>query len=882
MRRVRRFFARCLSLLFRRRAEEDLAREVASHLALLEDEFLGRGMGPEEARLTARKAYGGVEQAKELHRDERSFVQVEQAIQDVRHACRSLAKSPGFTAVALVSLACGIGVNTAIFTLADGILLKELPVREPHRIVQINARLEGFTSSGFSYPAYRELRRQRAVFADVAGFWMIPVRFDSGNRPARTDLEMVTGSYFAFFEGRPALGRLLGEEDDRVDGAGAVCVLNYRTWQARFGGDPKVLGSTVQINDLPFQVVGVATPDFVGPELQRQADLWAPTSVKSVLFKDSREAPNWIWIKLLGRLKPGVPLPEARARLAGASRGIEDALPKDRANAGAVYELQDASKGFDRWRTTLQNPLLLLMAAVALVLLIACANVANLMLARGSERRQEFAIKLALGISRWRLWRQLVLESLLLAAAGGAAGLAASFALIRFLLDLFNTGNNYAPLAVAPDRSAWLFTFTACAAAVLISGLYPAWRASRTEAAANLKPVSAGPGRSLLRRALIVAQVALAVVLLFGASLFTRSLRNLKTIPLGYDISRVLAVDIGHQGPVRPGAAKPRGSLDEALARVRRLPLVESAAFAAPGLLSGVMMVDSVTAKDSSGAQRQIDNVHFLSAGPGYLATMRVPLLRGREFTAADRPGSPPRAIINERLASMIWPGENPIGKTFTREKETVEVIGLVGDTKYYDVREQPRPMMVLAFDPAQGSNITLAVRCRSGCGSVERDVRNILRDSAPGYDMQRASTMDRLRDGNISLERLLAFLCDMFGALGTALALVGIYGLVSYSVARRTREIGIRVSIGAQRAVVLWLFVRETLALTAAGLLIGLPLAVQLAGFGSKMLFAVAPKDPAAIAVTLGLIALGGAIASAVPAGKAARVNPVEALRYD
>ncbi len=878
----RRVFAKLAALILRRRAERELAREVESHLALIEDDFMSRGMTAEEARLAARRAYGNVEVAKELHRDERSFVWIEQLAQDIRHACRNLKRSPGFTIVALLSLACGIGVNTAIFTLVNGILLKELPVRDPHRVVQINARLDSFTSSGFSYPAFRELRRQSSIFADVIGFWMVPVQLDSARGQNRADLEFVTGSYFPFFEARPALGRLIAEEDDRVEGASPVCVLSYRAWLARFGGSTDVLRRTVRVNGVPLQVIGVAPPDFVGPELQRQADLWATTAVKATLFEAPREHPNWIWIKLLGRLKPGLSLAEARGRLAAASRGIEDALPKARANAGAVYELQDASKGFDRWRTTLHDPLVLSITAVALVLMIACANLANLLLARGSERRQEFAVKLALGIARGRLMRQLLVETLLLTAGGAAAGITASLFLTRFLLDLFNTGNNYAALEVTPDKTAWLFTFAACLLATLISGLYPAWHASRTAAAPNLRPAAGGAGRGWLRRGLIVAQVALAVVLLFGASLFTHSLRKLRTLPLGYDIDRVLAVGIGPKVPVKQGASGSPADLAELLARVRQLPAVESAGFAAPGLLSGAMMAGSVTARDLSGSDREIHNVHFLSASPGYLSTMRVPILTGRDFTPEDRSPAPGRAIVNQRLASMLWPRTNPVGKHIIFEKNDIEVIGMVGDTKYYDVREELRPMIFLSLDPKRASDATLAIRYRGTAAGVERDVRSILRAAAPGLTVEQTATMGRLRDRMISNDRLLAFLCNLFGILGTGLALVGIYGLVAYSVTRRTREVGIRVSIGAQRSNVLWLFVRETLALTAAGVLIGLPLALQLAAFGKKMLFEVPARDPLAIFVTLALIAAGGAVASALPARKATTINPVEALRYD
>jgi predicted permease len=805
----------------------------------------------------------------------------EQAQQDLRHAFRGLSHSRSFVAVALISLALGIGVNTAIFTLVNGILLKNLPVADPHRIVQIKARLKTFDSSAFNFPLFRELRRQDAIFSNVTGFSGRNGMLETAGDPRRVDYEFVTGSYLAFFGARPALGRLIDEEDDRVEGAHRVCVLSFRAWHTHFGGDPGILNRTIRMDGVPVQVVGVAAPDFVGAELQRRYDLWLPTALLAD-FSNARESPNYIWLRILARLKPGITFGEAQARLEGASRAIEEALPKDRANAHAVYRIVDASKGFDSWRTPLHDPLFILMGAVTLVLLVACANLANLVLARTSERYREFAIKLSLGISRGRLLRQLLVETLLLAVCGGAAALLLSLGLTRYLLALFNAGSRYQTLQVAPDRSVFLYTFGVSVLTAFIAGVYPAWQASRADAGAGLKGASFhGLRRSFVRRGLILVQVTLAVVLLFGASLFAHSLGKLKVVNLGYEIDRVLTVDIGPKGPAksfRPVKASP--ALAAVLNRVRQLPGVESAAFSTPGVLSGGMMSSSVTVKESG---RQMHDVSFLFAGAGYFSTMRIPLLAGRAFTAADRPDSPPVAIVNQQLASALWPGQNPIGQHFDGWGiKNLEIIGIAGNTKYQNIREKTRPIVFQAFEQMPERGGALEIRFRGVAAAVERDIRQIVKSAAPDYQVSNLSAMELMRDSVIAQDRLLAFLSTLFGMLGTALALVGIYGLISYSVSRRTREIGIRMSVGARPGDVLWLFLRESLMLVVAGVLIGLPLALDLARYLGKLLYQVSTSDPLGIGITLVLLTLGGAVASYLPGRRAARVNPVQALRYD
>ncbi len=877
---MRRFLARTVSFLRREQADREMAREIESHLVLIEDDFVRRGMTPEEARLAARRTWGGVEQTRELHRDARSFVWLEQLFQDARHAWRSLVKSPSFVAVAMLSLAFGIGVNTAIFTLVNGILIRKLPVAGPERIVQINGKLGEFNTNAFSLPAFRELRRRAEIFSDVIGFSAAAAMLEAGQEPKSINLEIVTGSYFSFFGGRPELGRLLAPDDDR-DGARPVCVLSHRLWRTQFGADPAVRGRQVRINGVSVEVAGVADAGFGGAEPLRPHDLWVATSFPDAQHA-GRQSFSQIWIHAMGRLRRGISLAEGRARLESASRAIEEALPQDRPNADAIYILKDGSKGFDSWSSTLHDPLIVLMAAVSLVLMVASANLANLLLARMSDRRREFAIKLSLGVSRWRLLRQLLMEALALALAGGAAGILISAGLTSFLLKVFKAGNRARPLAVSPDPAVFAFAFGVCVLTALVAGLYPAWRASRADPVVSLKGGTAREyGRSAARRILILVQVALSVPLLFGAGVFTHSLRNLQAIDLGYDIDHVLTFDLRARTALKDAdAAAP--ALLATLERVRRLPGIESAAYAFPGVLSENSMATQLKIRESSGALRNLGMRMLMTAGPGYFATMRMRLVRGRDFSPADRSGGPRVAIVNERFASRVWPGQDPIGKRLMTGPLDMEVVGLVRDAKYQDFRDAAPATLYVPRDQMPDDAAVMTVRCHGSLAAAERAIRGVIGNTLPEFQVSGVSSLDASRDGQMSRERALAFLGSLFGALGTALSLVGIYGLISYSVSSRAREIGVRISVGAQTHHVLWLFARESVALTAAGALIGIPAALMLSRFIAKLLYKVPTYDPAAVAIALGALAAGALLASLFPCRRAARIDPMEALRCD
>ncbi|HWZ29731.1 MAG TPA: ABC transporter permease [Bryobacteraceae bacterium] len=823
---------------------------------------------------------------------------------DVRYSFRNLRRTPVFTIVAVLSLALGIGANTAIFTLLDQVLLRTLPVKNPGELVTLHSAPGPFNGSSrcdstcISYPAYRELRDRNQVFSGILALWRLALSFTDGDRTERVRGELVSGNYFEVLGVEPALGRTFTQDDDRVVNGHPLVILSYDFWLRRFGGNPSVLNRSVRVNGQPMTVVGVTRSGFQGLEVGKAVDVMVPMLMKPLMtptWNDLEERRS-IWMSAIARLKPGVSRTQAEAAMQVVWRPILEADLATNPTAGESFRkryaakkllVDDVSKGQSQLRRQFSTPLLVLMAMVGFVLLIACANVANLLLARAAARQKEIAVRLALGASRARVVRQLLVESTVLALAGGAAGLAIAWwsgkALLQFLPDSASTQ----VLSTTPDLRVMAFAFALSLATGILFGLAPAIQSTRPAIAPTLKDqqsnVSAGAKR--LRGALVAAQVALSLVLLVGAGLFAKSLYHLQAVDPGFRTSNLISFSID---PSLNGYAQPRMKqlferLEDSLARIPGVTAVTSTEIAP---LSGN---DSMSTVKVEGYQPKPDenmNPYTNDVGPGYFSAMGIPLIAGREFTRADASGAPTVAIINEKMAQYFFGKESALGRRFGfgRDKTTsIEIVGVVKNSKYDNLREEMTRTVYLPW--AQDDRIeqmTFYVRSSQhagGIGSALRGAVAALDANLPVYDL---ATVETGIANSIYIDRMIAALSTFFGALATLLAAIGLYGVMAYNVARRTREIGLRMALGAERGSVLWLVMKEVALLAGVGIAVALPAAYAVGRAVNSQLYGVPPADFAVLAGGALLLALVAAVAGYFPALRATRVDPLVALRYE
>ena len=823
---------------------------------------------------------------------------------DVRYSFRNLRRTPVFTIVAVLSLALGIGANTAIFTLLDQVLLRTLPVKNPGELVTLHSAPGPFNGSSrcdstcISYPAYRELRDRNQVFSGILALWRLALSFTDGDRTERVRGELVSGNYFEVLGVEPALGRTFTQDDDRVVNGHPLVILSYDFWLRRFGGNPSVLNRSVRVNGQPMTVVGVTRSGFQGLEVGKAVDVMVPMLMKPLMtptWNDLEERRS-IWMSAIARLKPGVSRTQAEAAMQVVWRPILEADLATNPTAGESFRkryaakkllVDDVSKGQSQLRRQFSTPLLVLMAMVGFVLLIACANVANLLLARAAARQKEIAVRLALGASRARVVRQLLVESTVLALAGGAAGLAIAWwsgkALLQFLPDSASTQ----VLSTTPDLRVMAFAFALSLATGILFGLAPAIQSTRPAIAPTLKDqqsnVSAGAKR--LRGALVAAQVALSLVLLVGAGLFAKSLYHLQSVYPGFRTSNLISFSID---PSLNGYAQPRMKqlferLEDSLARIPGVTAVTSTEIAP---LSGN---DSMSTVKVEGYQPKPDenmNPYTNDVGPGYFSAMGIPLIAGREFTRADASGAPTVAIINEKMAQYFFGKESALGRRFGfgRDKTTnIEIVGVVKNSKYDNLREEMTRTVYLPW--AQDDRIeqmTFYVRSSQhagGIGSALRGAVAALDANLPVYDL---ATVETGIANSIYIDRMIAALSTFFGALATLLAAIGLYGVMAYNVARRTREIGLRMALGAERGSVLWLVMKEVALLAGVGIAVALPAAYAVGRAVNSQLYGVPPADFAVLAGGALLLALVAAVAGYFPALRATRVDPLVALRYE
>jgi predicted permease len=878
-----------LRIMFRPdRLGADLDDELRFHLEERVDENIAAGMSDEEARRDARLRFGNPTLLKESARENDILVWLETAAQDLRYAWRGLRRSPGFAATAIISLGLGIGANTAIFSFVNALLLKHLPVPEPARLVQLaeyeNAQL---TNSVFPYPFLAELDKSNRTFDGLFGRFPVRVNLTSDGVAEPLNGEVVTGSYFKTLEVKPALGRLLTEEDVDAAVGSPVCVISYSMWQERFGGNPDIVGRKLLLNAHSYTVVGVTEKGFYGPQLQSRIDMQLPVSrmgdFMGGFFSTGEggamwKSPDFRWLQPLARLKPGISASQAQAMIEPLARATIAGK-----NEKATFRLKDGSQGINNG-SDFSKPVIVLMAIVSLVLLIACANLASLLLARANARAKEFAVRLSLGASRWRLVRQLMVESLVIACSGGLFGLLLALWIVYTLLAYLNVGvAGGSSLQVGLDPLVIGFSILLSLFTAVLFGLAPAWQSARPEIVPELK---GSPGRTQLglggvriRRFLIVFQIALSLMILFAAGLLTRTLRSLKTIDLGFDPARVIALNVD---PAMNGHRQDEIErvLDEILSRLRAQPRIAAASLAVVAPLEGSAIALGFEVpghiKRSSDVQ-----TNFNMISPDYFKTLNQALLAGRDFTNRDVKKAPVVAIVNKLFVDQYMPGQNPIGRSFKMTSD-VEIVGVASDARYQDLRETPCPLVYLAAKQTSNSGYTLLIRTRLESSKAIADVRDAIRSVDPRLPIFRVRELQDQIDQGISPERVLSFLSTLFSALATLLCGIGIYGLIAYAVSRRTREIGLRFALGAQKIDVANLFLRESVLLVAAGIAAGVPLALVSTRVMKSVLYGVRPDDPLTLWLTIAIFIVAGLLASLLPIMKAARIEPLQALREE
>jgi predicted permease len=833
--------------------------------------------------------------------------------QDIRYGLRMLAKNPGFTVVAVATLALGIGANTAIFSLVNAVMLQAIPVQHPEQLVvprwsahewpqntgtssygdcsSRNRDKPGPNSGGcsLSYPMFKEIRAQKDLFSNVAAF-AGPAGLDlSGNGPASMARgELVSGDYFQTLGVRAALGRTL-EQADEEPGAAPMVVLNYGYWKSAFGGSAAAIGKTIRLNSVAFTIVGVTDPGFTRLTPGKTLDMWLPLTQLVPLGLQwggrSLEARNW-WLTLAARLKPGTAPGQAEAAVNLLFRnevlhGEKPALKEADDPKILLVPAQDALTGF---RANFGEPLYLLMAAVGIILLIACANVAGLMLARATAREKEMAVRLALGAGRGRVIQQLLTESVMLSVAGAALGVLVAFWGATGLAE-FLAANSYHPLTLdlQPDAKVLLFTVGVALLTGIGFGLAPAFRGTRIDVAPTLKEnagsLSAGGRRFGLGSSLVVAQVALSMVVLISAGLLLRTLEKLKSINPGFDTSNVLLFSVD---PTLAGYKENniQNVYDDLTRRLAALPGVVSASYSSDALLDGGLWTSDVQVEGQKG--KDTVEVQMLAVGPEFLETMRIPLVTGRTLLEADMRSKQDVALVNQAFVRKFLEPREPMGMHFggTDPGEAQhEIVGVVADTKYDDMRKADEPT---AYVPLKNGQLTFALRTAGAPGALIPAVRNTVNDvdeNLPVFDVRtQTQTIDRL----LVNQRLVARLSSLFGLLGLLLACIGLYGLLSYEVARRTREIGIRAALGAQRRDVLRLVLRQGLVLIVVGLVAGVVVAYGATRFLQSLLFGVRATDPWTFAAVCGLLVIVGVLACYIPARRATHVDPMVALRYE
>jgi predicted permease len=838
---------------------------------------------------------------------------------DLRYAFRSSRKSPVFTAVAVLSLALGIGANTAIFTLLDQVLLRLLPVKDPQQLMLLTMRGRHYGSDWgrnmVSYPMYRDFQDHNEVFSEMCARRAMETSLTFEGRTERVTTELVSGTYFTVLGVGAFIGRTFTPDDDRTPSGHPLVVLSYDYWKTRFAGDPAILGKTVSVHQHNMTIIGVAQPGFEGVELGFTPNFFLPMMMQKEVWgnPDLLTDRRTRWVNAFGRLKPGVSMTQAKASLQPFMHSILAMEVQEKAfNNASAYDREQflrcwmdvlpGSQGRAQLRDQLKTPLWVLMAITGTVLLIACANIANLLLARATGRQKEIAVRLAIGASRWRIISQLLVESLSLSAIGAGAGLMIAFWADKLLMAAYLGGDATGlKLSTTPDLRILLFTLGVTVVTGLFFGLAPAVQSTKPNVGPTLKDQAGSVvsgGSAILRKVLVIAQVTLSLLLLIGAGLFVRSLNNIRNLGPGFPVERLIGFEVdpwlsGYKGE-RSKAFFAR--LSEGIAAI---PGVQSVGMATLRILENGDWNNDMTVEGYTPPRAGDHPRGFMNAiGPGYFATLGVPIVAGRDFTIKDTeevhhwPGEggwmPSKIIINETFAKKYFAGRDPIGRhvgmgSDPGTKTDVEVIGVVKDIHYTAIRDEIQEQ---AYEPFLGfrfvGQMTVYVRTIGNPNQLFSILRAKVHELDPNIPVYAMRTTDEQISNSLTTERLIASLSAVFGFLATLLAVIGLYGVMAYTVARRTREIGIRMALGAAQTNVVWMVMREVLILVVIGVAAGVPAAMALSKAVQSQLFGLSGRDPATMALAaigLGLIA---SLAGYIPALRASRVDPLNALRYE
>jgi predicted permease len=901
MRRLRAWFFRLGESFGRRQREQDLSAEMESHIQLHIEDNLRAGMSPAQARREAMMKLGGVEQTKENYRERRGLPILETTWQDCRYAFRLLRKNPGFTLVAVLTLALGIGGNTAVFSVMNSVLLRNLPLPHAEQLMFLrlpNDQPSGASNTGdsdtsFSDPVFEQLRKEHGAFSDLMAYvplaiGKVPIRI--GEIPEEAEADMVSGNFFSGLGTAFVRGRGFTLEDESAHAP--LAVVSYSYWTGRFARNPSILGQTIYIKGLPFTIIGVTAQGFYGVEPGASTDFWIPLQNRPELNAWGNPAsnstlygtPTWWCLRLIGRLAPGVTPPQALANLdPGFQRTALIGLGTPNPKAQKPVLALAPAKGIQGLNEQYDQPIKILMAMVGLVLVIACANVAMLLVARNSARQREFSMRVALGAGPGRLLRQLLAESLLLVTGGAALGW-------MFAISASSALAVWSGLEVpfSLDSNVLVFTLAISFACAVVFGLAPLRSAVNIQAGTVVKTSNTAAQRSKKSswtgKVVVAVQMALCLILLVGAGLLVRSLRNYETLPLGLRTDGLLVFGTS---PLATHSDDEKARFyQNLLDRLRAVPGVESATLMGNRLGSGwsnndVFAIDGVkpTGNFSEIGMRAND------VGPDYLQTLGVPILRGRDIQDSDSRTAPKVALVNETFVKRFLSKGDPLGHAVGGQKpeSRFTIVGVAADSKYRSVDEMPRPMVYFPYCQRSSiSDMQVELHTVGNSEALMPSIRAVLHELDPNLPMQKPMTQRAQFDESFSQPRLFARLSMFFGLIAALLVATGLYGTLAYRVSRRTSEIGVRMALGAQRSQVLWMVLRESLLISVAGIAVGVPLAIAGAHLMRSMLFGVVPGDSLSFVGALLGVALVALIASAIPARRAASVDPIVALRYE